>query len=53
MSADFDVMAYALYAMCLVWSFYVFLDVALNSCSGNIHNIVFGSCPAFHNGLLC
>ena len=47
-SAPLDVVPYALYAMCLVWTICVSGDVLLFSCSGNIHNIVCGSRPPFH-----
>ena len=40
MSADLDVMAYALYAMCLVLPVSVFVDVELPSCNYNIHNFL-------------
>ena len=52
MSAAFDVMAYALYAMCPVFLFYVLGDVALQSCNGNTHNRVCGSLPYLHTILL-
>ena len=52
MSAYFDVMAYAFYAVCLVWSVSIFVDVVLHSCSGNIHNLVCSYRPPFHTSFL-
>ena len=52
MGAALYVTVYALYDMCLVLPEYVFVDIALHSCSGNIHNIVCGSRPPFHTSLL-
>ena len=51
-SAAFNVMAYALYDMCLVLLVSVLGDVALNSCNGNIHNLVCDSLPLFHTNFL-
>ena len=48
MSAALDVMSYSLYAMCLVWSVCVSVDVLLYVCGGNIRNLVFGYRPPFH-----
>ena len=52
MSAAFDVMAFALYVICLVGSVSVFVDAALHYCSGNIHNLICNSLPSFHTILL-
>ena len=52
MSAALDVMAYALYAICLVWTVFVSVDVLLHSRSGSIHNLVCGSRPPFHTSFL-
>ena len=40
-----DVMSYALYVVCLVWTFCDYGDVLLFSCSFNIHNLVCNSRP--------
>ena len=52
MSAVLDVIEYALYAICLVWTGCVSRDVLFDSCSGNIHNLVCGSGPLFRTSLL-
>ena len=51
-SAAFNVMAYALYDMCLVLLVSIFVHVDFHSCNGNIHNIVCGSLPPFHTSFL-
>ena len=48
MSADFDVMANVLYAMCLVFIISVLGDVVLQSCNGNIRNRICGYISPFH-----
>ena len=52
MSAVLDVMAYALYVMCLVWIVCVSGDFLLYECSGNIHNLVCGFIPPLHTSFL-
>ena len=52
MTATFDVTAYSLYDMCLMWSVFVFVDFTLHSCSGNIHNLVCSSRTPFHTSFL-
>ena len=51
-SAAFYVMEYVLHAMCLVFLVFVFGVVVLQSCNGNIHDLVCGSLPPFHMSLL-
>ena len=53
MSAALYVIAYALYAMCLVWTVCVSGDVLLDSCGGNTHNLVCGSRVDKHRKPLC
>ena len=48
MSADFHVMLNAVYAMYLVLLVSILGDVVLQSCNGNIHNLVCGYLPPFH-----
>ena len=52
MSNVLYVIAYALYALCLVWTVCVSGDVLLYSCSGNINNLFYGSRPPFRTSLL-
>ena len=52
MSDALDVMAYELYAMCLVWITYVSSNELLYSCSDNIHDLVCGSRPPFYTSFL-
>ena len=52
MNYALDVIAYALYAMCLIWTGCVSGDVLLDSYSGNIHTIVCGSRPSLYTSLL-
>ena len=44
----FDFMAYALHVRCLLLIVSVLGVVALQSCNGNIHNLVCSSIPHFH-----
>ena len=48
MIVAFNVMAYALYAMCLVCLVSAFVDAVLHSLSDNIHDLVCSSPPPFH-----
>ena len=52
MSATFNFISNTLYDMCLVLLVSVLGDVALNSCNGNIHNLVCDSLPPFHTNFL-
>ena len=52
MSASFDVMENALYAMFLVLLISVFVGVKLHSCNVSIHNLVCGSLPPFYTSFL-
>ena len=52
MGVAFNVMAYVLYAMCLVWTVSDFVCVMLHSCSGNIHSLFCGYRPPFHTSSL-
>ena len=52
MSAVLNFIAYALYAIYLLLTGCVSVNVLFDSCSGNIHNIFCGLRPPFHTSLL-
>ena len=51
-SADFYVMAYTLHSKCLVFLVSILGVVVLQSCDGNMHNLVCSYLPPFHTRLL-
>ena len=51
-SVDFYVMAYTLHSKCLVFLVSILGIVVLQSCDGNMHNLVCSYLPLFHTRLL-